>query len=325
MRAAIVGAGLMGRWHADAVSRLGIPIVAVVDTQLGAAEILAGRIGAAVRTFEDLAACLDRFAVDVVHVCTPPSGHTPLVLFAVERGCHVLVEKPLAPTLGETEAILDSARRRGVRVNPVHQFPFQNGVRRLLARTSELGELVRIVYRTSSAGGLGRSPSERHALLAEILPHPVSLFHRFMPGFDPLQLEVLVQAEDLRVAGRHGTTYLEAFITLRGRPPCNELQITGTRASALADLFHGYSILDRGAASGAGKLVRPFAFSGRQLVAATANGVQRAARLELAYPGLRELIHDFYASLATATAPPISDEEIVASAALAESAAAAPG
>ena len=187
-----------------------------------------------------------------------------------------------------------------------------------------MGELVRIVYRTSSAGGIGRSAPERHALLAEIVPHPVSLFHRFAPGFDPLQLEVLVQAEDLRLAGRHGTTYLEAFITLRGRPPCNELQITGTRASALADLFHGYSILDRGAASGVGKLVRPFVFSGRQLVAAGANGLQRAARLELAYPGLRELIHDFYTSLGTAAAPPVSDEEIVASAALAEAAATAP-
>jgi predicted dehydrogenase len=325
MRAAIVGAGLMGRWHAHAARRLGISVVAVVDTHLRAAEILAGRIGASVRAFEDLAGCLDCRDVDVVHVCTPPNGHTPLVQLAAERGCHVLVEKPLAPTLGETEAILESARRYGVTVNPVHQFPFQNGVRRLLARSSELGDLVRIVYRTSSAGGIGRSPAERHALLAEILPHPVSLFHRFVPGFDPLQLEVFGQAEDLSVAGRHGTTYLEAFITLRGRPPCNELQITGTRASALADLFHGYSILDRGAASGAGKLVRPFAFSGRQLVGAAANGVQRAARLELAYPGLRELIHEFYASLATATAPPVSDEEIVASAALAEAAARAPG
>jgi hypothetical protein len=139
-----------------------------------------------------------------------------------------------------------------------------------------------------------------------------------------VQLEVLTQAEDLRVAARHGTTYLEAFISLRGRPPCNELQLTGTRASALADLFHGYSVIDRGAASGVGKLVRPFAFSSRQLVAATANGVQRAARLELAYPGLRELVRDFYTSLATTTAAPVSDEEIVASAALAEAAATAP-
>ena len=219
MRAAIVGAGLMGRWHAHAARRLGIPVVAVVDTHLrAAAEVLAGRIGVSARAFNDLAGCLDRCDVDVVHVCTPPNGHTSLVQLAAERGCHVLVEKPLAPTLGETEAILETARRHGVRVNPVHQFPFQNGVRRLLARSSELGDLVRIVYRTSSAGGIRRSPAERHALLAEILPHPVSLFHRFVPGFDPLQLEILGQAEDLRVAGRHGTTYLEAFITLRGRP-----------------------------------------------------------------------------------------------------------
>src|SRR6185437_151968 len=124
MRAAVVGAGWMGRWHAHAARRLGIRVVAVVDTDAVAARTLVARLGSAAVAFGDLESCLDRCEVDIVHVCTPPAAHTSLVHAAVERRRSVLVEKPLAPTLAETEAILEHARTAGVSVNPVHQFPF---------------------------------------------------------------------------------------------------------------------------------------------------------------------------------------------------------
>lgn len=315
LRAVIVGAGIMGRWHARAAARAGARVVAVVDTDRVAAGRLAARIASTPRVLDDLSQCLDD--CEVVHVCTPAATHTEVIHAALEAGRHVLAEKPLAPSLDETEGILDAARRAGVIVNPVHQFPFQRGVRNLLERQDELGDLVRVVYRTSSAGGIGRSDAGRAALLREILPHPASLFHRFVPGFDPLELDVHVQADDLVACGRHGTTYLDAFITLRGRPPCNELQITGTRASALADLFHGYSILDRVPTTGPGKAVRPFAFGTRVFAGAAANGLRRVARAEPAYPGLRELVQAFYAAvLDRGSPPPVSASEILAAAQL---------
>jgi predicted dehydrogenase len=315
LRAAIVGAGLMGRWHARAVARLGGEIVGVVDTDAAAAARLSARLGAG-RAFEDLGTCFEQCEVDVLHVCTPPGTHGPLVHAALERGIHVLAEKPLAPSADETRGILEAARKAGVSVNPVHQFPFQAGVRRILARRAELGELVRVAFRTSSAGGRGLGAAERTAILTEILPHPCSLFHRLTPGFDPTQFAVSAGQEDLLVVGRHGSTQLEAFITLRGRPPCNELQVTGTRASAEADLFHGFSILDKGSSFGRGKALRPLVFGSRLVLGAAANGVHRVARLEPAYPGLRGLVEAFYASIRANGPPPISSDEIVASAEL---------
>jgi predicted dehydrogenase len=315
LRAAIVGAGLMGRWHARAAVRLGAEVVGVVDADAAIAARLSARLAAGL-AFDDLSTCLGQCEVDVVHVCTPPGTHGPLVHAALERGIHVLVEKPLAPSADETRGILEAARKAGVSVNPVHQFPFQAGVRRILARRAELGDLVRVAFRTSSAGGRGLGAAERNALLTEILPHPCSLFHRLAPGFDPTQFAVSGGQDDLLVVGRHGSTQLEAFITLRGRPPCNELQVTGTRASAEADLFHGFSILDRGSSFGRGKALRPLVFGSRLVLGAATNGVQRVTRLEPAYPGLRALIEAFYASVRANVPPPISDEEIMASAEL---------
>jgi predicted dehydrogenase len=297
-------------------------VVGVVDLDVAAAATLVRRTPEA-RPFDDLVRCLDECAADVVHVCTPLGTHTQIARLAIERRCHVLVEKPLAPSLTETEELLAAARSAGVAVSPVHQFPFQRGVGRLLARHADLGELVRVVYRTSSAGGADRSTTARRALLAEIVPHAASLFSRFAAGFDPRALALVVGQEDLAVTGLHGGTYLEAFVTLRGRPPCNELQLTGTRASALADLFHGYAVADRGSASGRAKAVRPFIHGARQLAAATTNAVDRLAHVELAYPGLRELVRSFYLAVGVGSPPPIPEAEIVAAAVLFERAAAA--
>lgn len=319
-RAAVVGAGVMGRWHVQAVRRLGIEPAAVVDVDRRAAEGVAAQAGQGCRVFEELAACLEQCEVDVVHVCTPPGTHAQLVHEALDRGCHVLVEKPLADSPAEVEAVLAAARGRRLNVNPVHQLPFQRGVERIQARRGELGELVRVEYVTASAGGAGWAPAERQGLLREIVPHAASLFHRFAPGFDPDEFEVHEGQEDLALVGRRGPTWLEAFITLRGRPPRNELRVTGTRASAAADLFHGFSILDRVPPTRAGKALRPFALGARLLAGTAANGARRAAGLEVAYPGLRTLIGRFYASVTTGAPPPISEDEILAAAALTDAA-----
>jgi predicted dehydrogenase len=315
-RAAIVGAGLMGRWHAHAARRLGIDVLAVVDVDSRAAQALASRLGPRTRPFAELDEALRARDVDVVHVCTPAGTHGPLVGVALEAGRHVLVEKPLAASLPETEAMLHAAREAGVRLTAVHQLPFQPGVRRL--HELDLGDLVAVDYTTASAGGEGRPAASRTALLREIVPHAASLFQRFAPGFDPRRLDVEAREDELAVAGWHGSTRLAAFVTLRGRPPRNELRVTGTRASGVADLFHGFAVVDSVGGGRRGKVARPFAVSGAVLAAAALNGARRARGREPAYPGLRELIRRFYAAALEGAEPPIADEEILAAAALAD-------
>lgn len=314
---AVVGAGVMGRWHAHAASRLGARIRAVVDTDETAARALAARTVPPAATFRSLEACLAACPVEVVHVCTPLASHVPIVDAALAAGCHVLAEKPLAPTPAETERLLEGASAAGVLLGAVHQFPFQPGFRRLVARRAGLGELVRVSYRTCSAGGTGLSAAERRKLLLEILPHPASLFERLLPGgFDPDSLRLLGAGDDdLSLAGATSGTALDIFITLRGRPTANELHVVGTEGSALVDLFHGYSVVDRAGVSRRAKAMRPFRLGTRTLVGATGNLAVRARRREPAYPGLRALIERFYEALPDGPAP-VSEAELRAAARL---------
>src|SRR4051812_37536283 len=108
LRVAIVGAGLMGRAHARAIQRAGGNIVAVVDGDQMAAKRLASSIGKDVipGKLEDL---LTSATLDAVHVCTPAGQRAESCSVAIDRGLHVLCEKPLANNTDETQTLLDFA------------------------------------------------------------------------------------------------------------------------------------------------------------------------------------------------------------------------
>ena len=99
------------------------------------------------------------------------------------------------------------------------------------------------------------------------------------------------------------------LVSLSGRPTRNSLRIVGDKGSLHVDLYHGFSVLERGAVSRRHKALRPFARSLRTLGAAGANLIARTARWEPAYPGLRELVKEFYGAVEGARPAPISAEE----------------
>ena len=312
LRAAIAGAGVMGRWHARAIEAAGGTLVAVVDPDLGRARALGAPV-----SFSSLRDLLDSGKpLDVVHVCTPLPAHEALVRQAIEAGLHVIVEKPLAADAEVTDSLLLAAARKSVLLVPVHQFLFQPGVQRLFRERERLGPIVRCAFEAATAGAEARNvhPDE---LVAEILPHPLSLFARFA-GDCSDGLEQLAWATfrpgvgELRALAHAGGTSFEITITTRGRPTRAQLALLGSRASAQADLFHGFAVLERGAATRARKATRPFALAGATLARAGANLAVRAVQHETAYPGLRELVRRTYISIAAGSAPPIEARETLA-------------
>jgi predicted dehydrogenase len=310
--AAIVGAGVMGSCHADAAVRAGAQVVAVVDLARGRGDALAARHPGA-RSFTAFEDCLTAGGVDVVHVCTPLGGHYALIEAALTAKHHVLAEKPLCGSLAETEAALELASRRGLTLCPVHQFPFQRGFLGLLERRERLGELVRVEYRTCSAGAEGKDPAARRALLLEILPHPVSLFHGLLGEVDPAAFEVIEAGDDdLKLTGCLAGVRVAVDISLRGRPPRNELLVIGTAGTATVDLFHGFAVFEGGRVSGLDKALRPFRFGTGLVVGAGVNLARRALQREPKYPGLRGLVSHFYKAVATGGAAPVGTAETLA-------------
>ena len=294
LRVAVVGAGLMGRWHARYAARFA-QVAAIVDRRAEAAARLSERFTGAA-AFQDLAECLKNCSVDVVHVCTDLASHAGLIETSLVAGKHVLCEKPIARSAAELEPLSALARQRGLTLSVVHQLPWQRGFQRLRAGLPRLGDLVRVEYVVCSAGGEGRSAEERFDVLTEMLPHPFSLLRGLLGGaFSPDALDLLAHGDgNLRLSGRGPGTWVDVVLSLEGRPTRHELVVTGSRATAWLDLFHGYVFFEAARSSRGGKLLRPFARSARQLAFASTNLLRRALRWEPAYPGLLDLIRGFY-------------------------------
>ena len=300
----------MGRHHAAAIARAGGTLVAVVDPHVERARSLAGG-GTAVRSLDELAAYDG--SVDIVHVCAPLREHAEVAETALAVGAHLLIEKPVAPDAATTAALISAADEQRLTVVPVHQFLFQHGVQRLLASQHRFGTLVRCVFEAATAGAeqTGLNPDD---VVADILPHPLSLFSRFAPDA-AVDLEWLVirpAAGELRaIAVGRGTTF-EIVISTRARPTRATFDLVGSRASAHADLFHGFAVVERGPATRARKLSRPFTLAGGTLGRAGWNLAGRAVARETAYPGLRELVQRTYDAIGSGSPPPIGAEETLA-------------
>ncbi len=318
LRVAIVGAGLMGQWHAYYAERHGATVTAVVDSIPEAATSLARRVGNTA-TFREIGTMLQTARPEVVHICSPLPTHMPLAMQAVEAGAHTLVEKPLTPTTGQAYALLHAAEQKGMLVCPVHQFAFQQGVIRAAGALEQLGDALHANFTICSAGGGVATGGALDAIVADIIPHPLSVLQALWPRNRLLAQHWTsrsARSGELYAQGHSGSVPVNLFISMGARPTRCELEILCTGGSVHLDFFHGYMVAYRGRPSRSDKIARPFLAAGATFAAAAANLAGRTLRRELAYPGLRALIGAFYAAANGAGRNPISAPDIVAVAAV---------
>ena len=116
LRAAVIGAGILGRQHAAYLQQhAAVDLVAVADLRAETAESLATTIGASAYT--DYADMLRQVPLDLVVVATPDPLHRDPVVAAVEAGVpNIIQEKPFATTLADAAAIYESVERHGARL-----------------------------------------------------------------------------------------------------------------------------------------------------------------------------------------------------------------
>jgi predicted dehydrogenase len=313
IRAAIVGAGLMGRWHVHAIQRAGGRVVAVIDADEQRAEKFAEHIPGKPVVAGDVGYLLSRHSVDVVHVCTPIESHEAVTGAALSAGAHALVEKPLAPDCAAVQRLHTRAAEHGVLLCPVHQFLFQPGVLSAARWLSELGTVRHFELVACSAGADQGSSDEREQVARDILPHGLALARRLL---GPSWLEsgwyiAPGAAGEIRASTSSESTSISIMTSMSARPTENSLTIRCDRGTVRANLYHGYASLERGTPSRLDKLTRPFAGAALVLGAATTNLARRTMRGESAYPGLRELVARFYRATAGACEPPIGAQESI--------------
>lgn len=148
LRYAVVGAGGIGRHHAEVASRLEeYELVAVADVVEERARELASRFNA--RAYTNYLEMLEREQLDVISVCTPHPTHAEISIEAMKQGVNVLTEKPMAATVNQCIAMIREARKRGVKLGVVFQNRFEPRLRKAkkMIEAGELGDVYRALLR----------------------------------------------------------------------------------------------------------------------------------------------------------------------------------
>jgi predicted dehydrogenase len=135
LRVGVVGVGVMGSNHARVLSELsGVKLVGIADPDRRRRDAVAGRLGCA--AFDDVADLL-REGVDAITIAAPTHLHRDIAIECASRGIHILVEKPIAPTVEESRAIVAAARRAGVTLMVGHVERFNPAVQSIKRATQD--------------------------------------------------------------------------------------------------------------------------------------------------------------------------------------------
>ena len=106
----------------------GLELVAIADERADRRDAAARR-HRGVRTCGDAGSLIASDEIDAIVIATPLETHFPFAQAAIERGRHVLVEKPLAGSKAHAETLAELADRRGVRLMVDHTFVYNGAVR----------------------------------------------------------------------------------------------------------------------------------------------------------------------------------------------------
>jgi UDP-N-acetyl-2-amino-2-deoxyglucuronate dehydrogenase len=132
VRVGLIGCGKVGQIHAAALKNLPeAEFVATCDTSGERAEAFATRYS--VRPFTDVGTILRESNVEAVVIGTPHPLHAAATIQAAELGVHVLVEKPMAASLADCDAMLAASRKAGVTLGVISQRRFYEPVLRMKA------------------------------------------------------------------------------------------------------------------------------------------------------------------------------------------------
>lgn len=233
LRAAVIGAGALGRYHAQkyATSEQAL-LVGIADLQEDRARALgADHGGRAVRDFRELLR-----DIDVASIVVPTESHFEVAQACIDAGVHVLVEKPVTRSLAEADALIAAARAKGVTLAVGHLERFNPA----------FIELASIVDRpffveAERLGGFKGRGTDVDVLL-DLMIHDIDLVLALMPskvasisacGFHVLT--DLVDIASARIEFEDGAV-ADLSASRVSRSPVRKLRVFGSRFYASADL-----------------------------------------------------------------------------------------
>ena len=141
-RAAIVGLGSVYPMHMKSLEMLGISITAVCDNKPDIAKAAGEQLKCPYYT--DYETMLAKGGFDTLHICLPHYLHAPVAIAALNRGIHVICEKPMATNITDAEAMIDAAKHGGAKLEIIFQNRY-NPSSQLIKTAMDSRELGRVI------------------------------------------------------------------------------------------------------------------------------------------------------------------------------------
>jgi len=324
LRIAFIGAGNIAGHHLQALRRVPTPhaVVGVYDMRAPAAQAFARR--AASQAFTTLSALLEQAQPDLVHICTPAARHFEPARQALLAGAHIYVEKPFVETSEEAEALFGLARERGLLICAGHQLLRDWSFERLMRHASELEPVALVdssfAFRPPQLDPYQASGASLARQLLDVLPHPLYILVAALERFGhrketpaPTPIDIMHAAATptaLYALLRAGEVTGRLAVSLRARPVLSTLTIAGAKGSLTTDFVR--SILVGAGNEGTSpveKIANPFLEAGQLAWRNTASLIKRIVR-GVDYPGLAELLRDFYDAAANGGCSPVSVDHL---------------
>lgn len=192
LKVVIVGCGsISGAWLKPASEIPGLEIVGLVDLVEDLARQRAAEFGLhQAMVGSDLAAMLDAVRPDIVFDCTVPEAHATVTLEALQRGCHVLGEKPMADSMENARRMVAAAQSARKIYAVIQNRRYQSETRQLrqLIASGALGPLTTVnsdFFIGAHFGGFREQM--QHVLLLDMAIHTLDTA-RFLTGADPVSV-----------------------------------------------------------------------------------------------------------------------------------------
>jgi predicted dehydrogenase/nucleoside-diphosphate-sugar epimerase len=326
VRVGIVGAGYVSAYHIRAVQSLPYAaVVGIADVNRSQAEEMARRFG--IPAVYGSLAEMEQAAPQVIHILTPPSSHKLLALKALDMGCHVLVEKPMAESAAECDAMIAKAREKNLTLSVNHSARFDPVILDALQRVrrGDIGEVLHVEFLRSSeyaayAGGPLPPPYRTGSYpFQDLGVHGLYLLEAFLGEIREVNPRYAASGRDMwltfdewrcDVTAANGATG-HMMLSWNNRPVQNEIVVHGTKGVLRAECFLQVCTVRRlfpGPKPGQWVLNGVFT-SLRTLWQVPMNTLRFATGKLKASPGIHQSAIDFHEALHKGQPAPVPAEE----------------
>lgn len=150
MRYALIGCGRISPNHIVAAKNNELEIVAVCDIEEScmADKILKFKLNDTVMKYTNYQEMLEKEKPELVAICTESGKHAEIALFCIKHGCNCIIEKPIALSLADADAIISASIKYHVKVCACHQNRFNKSVQ-IIREAIDMNRFGRLFYGTA--------------------------------------------------------------------------------------------------------------------------------------------------------------------------------